>query len=73
MGRIKSSPRKVNIMEDYICCPNCGTTNEFEGFDTEISLDYTKIRQYFLCGGCGNQFMAEYTLTDVVALEEPKK
>ena len=58
---------------DYICCPNCGTTNEFEGFDTEISLDYKKIRQYFLCGGCGSQFMAEYTLTDVVALKEPEE
>lgn len=59
-------------MKDYICCPNCGGT-EFEGFDTEISLDSKKIRQYFLCGGCASQFMAEYTLTDVVALKEPEE
>lgn len=54
---------------DYICCPNCGGT-EFEGLDTEISLDNKKIRPYFLCGGCGSQFMAEYELVNVVALEE---
>ena len=60
-------------MKDYIYCPTCGTTNEFEGFDTEITLDYTKIRQYFLCGGCGHQFMAEYELTNVVPLEEPEE
>lgn len=57
---------------DYICCPNCGGT-EFESFDTEISLDNKKIRQYFLCGGCGSQFMAEYKLIDVVALKEPEE
>lgn len=59
-------------MKDYICCPNCGGT-EFEGFDMEITLDNKKIRQYFLCDGCGSQFMAEYTLTDVVALKEPEE
>ena len=73
MGRIKSSPRKVNIMKDF-CCPNCGTTNEFEEIsDLDISYYNKTIRRYFLCGGCGSQFMAEYTLTNIVALEELKK
>ena len=73
MGRIKSSPRKVKTM-NYICCPICGTTNEFEEIsDLDISYYNKTIRRYFLCGGCGSQFMAEYTLENVIALEEPEK
>lgn len=61
-------PHKENIM-DYICCPNCGGT-EFEDFNTVISLDNKKIGRHFLCGGCNSHFIAEYELTDVVALGE---
>lgn len=65
--------RKVKTM-DYICCPICGTTNEYEEIsDLDISYYNKTIRRYFLCGGCGSQFMAEYTLENIVALEEPKK